>query len=185
MAKRRRKTSGQPTVMDPQARWVAKGLGVSAAELTRLQAGREAGEDAGKLFYTLSLSEMSLAIRRDGLRVYLTKVSAEAAEETDLEGVFKKYHLASIDVPPHKIVEKSLLGAPQPWLKVAEGHPPQDGEDAQVEILVDLERRGGQEREDGSIDFREVNFTPNVSAGQLVARRTSPIPGAPGCKAPG
>ena len=63
---------------------------------------------------------------------------------------------------------------------VAEGMPPEDGKEAKVEVLVDIERRSGQEREDGSIDFREVNFTPNVRQGQRIAQRTPPVPGTPG-----
>ncbi len=63
---------------------------------------------------------------------------------------------------------------------IAVGSSPVDGEDAHVEILVDMERSAGKEREDGSIDFREVNFTPNVRAGQRVAWRTSPTTGTPG-----
>ena len=63
---------------------------------------------------------------------------------------------------------------------IAAGSKPVDGEHAQVKILVDMERSAGKEREDGSIDFREVNFTPNVRAGQQVAWRTGPTTGTSG-----
>lgn len=63
---------------------------------------------------------------------------------------------------------------------IARGTPPRDGRDAQLELLVDLERRAGQVAEDGSIDFREVNFAANVRPGQVLARRTRPTPGVPG-----
>ena len=63
---------------------------------------------------------------------------------------------------------------------VAAGTFPENGEDAQVEILVDTSRSVGKEREDGSIDFRKVNFATTVQAGQLVARRIPPTSGIPG-----
>lgn len=63
---------------------------------------------------------------------------------------------------------------------LAQGTGPVNGQDAQVEILVDLKRRAGTEKPDGSIDFREVNFAPNVGAGQVIARRRPPTQGVPG-----
>jgi|GEM_PF-1058347 hypothetical protein len=67
------------------------------------------------------------------------------------------------------------------WL-LAEGKAPTPGDDGQVEILVDTERHAGVEREDGSIDFKEVNFAPDVQAEQLVAKRTPPTRGKAGRK---
>jgi len=63
---------------------------------------------------------------------------------------------------------------------VAAGTPPVNGEDGKVEILVDLERRAGKTREDGSIDYRETNFAPNVLEEQKVARVTPPTRGVNG-----
>ena len=63
---------------------------------------------------------------------------------------------------------------------IATGSSPMDGNDAHVEILVDTERTVGKEREDGSIDFREVNYSPNVQAGERVAWRSVATAGSPG-----
>lgn len=63
---------------------------------------------------------------------------------------------------------------------IAQGTLPMDGEDAQLEILVDLQRRPGKDLPDGSIDFREVNFAPSVRAGQVLARCQPLVPGTPG-----
>lgn len=63
---------------------------------------------------------------------------------------------------------------------VATGRKPVDGVDGRVDLLVEMERPSGIERPDGSVDFREVNYLPNVEAGQLVAHRVPPIPGTPG-----
>jgi hypothetical protein len=59
------------------------------------------------------------------------------------------------------------------WL-LAEGQGPVPGDDGEIELFVDTERHAGAEREDGSIDFREVNFAPDVQADKLVAKRTPP-----------
>jgi uncharacterized protein len=64
--------------------------------------------------------------------------------------------------------------------RIAAGVFPEDGEDVRIEILVDTQQTAGEKREDGSIDFKEVNFASNVRQGQLIARRIPPIPGVPG-----
>ena len=72
-------------------------------------------------------------------------------------------------------------GKARPGLvEIATGIEPRSSADAAFEILVDVERRAGALCEDGSIDFRQVNFAPTVSAGQLVAQRLPGAPDAPG-----
>ena len=79
------------------------------------------------------------------------------------------------------LVEEARMGRHSPGVYVvAEGVRPVDGKDAQVDILVDTERRAGAWREDGSIDFHDVNFSANVRSEQLVARRQPPSSGNPG-----
>lgn len=63
---------------------------------------------------------------------------------------------------------------------VARGTSARHGDDAVVEILVDMERKAGQVRPDGSVDFREVNYAPNVARGQVIGRRKPPTAGLPG-----
>ncbi|WP_255570070.1 DUF342 domain-containing protein [Cohnella sp. CFH 77786] len=66
---------------------------------------------------------------------------------------------------------------------VALGIPPVNGIDGSIRILYDLEDSGNNrpsEREDGSVDFRQVGQLANVKAGQLIAERVPPIPGQPG-----
>ena len=63
---------------------------------------------------------------------------------------------------------------------IAAGTPPAHGNDARVEVLIDLERRAGKTRDDGSIDYRETNFAPNVQVEQKVVRVTPPTKGTHG-----
>lgn len=52
---------------------------------------------------------------------------------------------------------------------IAHGVPPLNGDDARIEILVNLERNIGEELPDGSLDFHQVNFVTNVASDQMVA----------------
>lgn len=360
---------------NPQALWIARGLGRSVADLVQIEAGNEAGREAGKVFYILSLAGLKLAVSADGLRAYAIDVDVETADETRLAELLESCGLSAPDLSPLKSVRQAFTQASRAWIRVAvgqpptpttaecieylypgkperildaeklggftaklhdllsaprlnrkrvanaralvaiegevlargisavEGHPgqdifgreiqpsvqagairlaagpgvrvspqgefraerygyaylaegrlsivsplwidadkmcvywivldgrlqpittetigqwladlgvvegiqgdkiarlvkevregahkrgsflvatgqpPQDGQDARMEILVDMERRIGKEREDGSIDFREGNYTSNVQTGQLVARYAPPIPGSPG-----
>ncbi|MBI2503260.1 MAG: DUF342 domain-containing protein [Candidatus Latescibacteria bacterium] len=80
-----------------------------------------------------------------------------------------------------ELVSQVQSGKHQVGLRLlAQGALPVDGEDVQVEFLIDLQRRAGTEKPDGSIDFREVNFAPSVGVGQVVARRRPPTPGVAG-----
>ena len=77
-------------------------------------------------------------------------------------------------------VAKAQAGGDPDMTTTAVGTEPIRGEDAQLELMVDTERNAGRVMEDGSIDFHEVNFVPNVRAGQMVAGMTPPAPGTPG-----
>lgn len=65
---------------------------------------------------------------------------------------------------------------------VAVGTPAQNGKDGYVNVLFDSEGkgRGPIEREDGSVDYKEVTQLANVKAGQLIAEKVAPVPGVPG-----
>lgn len=66
---------------------------------------------------------------------------------------------------------------------IAVGSAPQQGVDGYVNVLFgeskEQERRP-VEREDGSIDYREVTQLANVKTGQLIAERVPPQPGVAG-----
>jgi len=68
---------------------------------------------------------------------------------------------------------------------VATGTPPVAGQDGYINVLYGDDSDGGREhrpteREDGSVDYREVMRLANVKAGQLIAERVPPKPGVPG-----
>jgi uncharacterized protein (DUF342 family) len=66
---------------------------------------------------------------------------------------------------------------------IAIGLPPTHGEDGYVNVLYgdsDKQSRRPTEREDGSVDYKDVTQLANVKVGQLIAERVPPLPGIPG-----
>ncbi len=66
---------------------------------------------------------------------------------------------------------------------VAMGTPPKPGVDGFVNVLYGESSEDDKrptEREDGSVDYKEVKQLANVKAGQLIAERVPPQPGVPG-----
>ncbi|QJD83353.1 DUF342 domain-containing protein [Cohnella herbarum] len=66
---------------------------------------------------------------------------------------------------------------------VAVGTPPKPGVDGFVKVLygeTDDEERRPTEREDGSVDYKQVTQLANVKTGQLIAERVPAQPGVPG-----
>lgn len=64
---------------------------------------------------------------------------------------------------------------------VAEGIRPVEGEDAKIEFKVKVDKEVELvEKEDGTVDFRELNLVTNVVKGQVLAEKIPPKPGIPG-----
>nr|MBC8277584.1 DUF342 domain-containing protein [FCB group bacterium] len=64
---------------------------------------------------------------------------------------------------------------------IAEGKKPIDGIDGSVELFFDPESiKKPKLNEDGSLDFKELSLTLNVTAGQELAKLIPPTEGVPG-----
>lgn len=66
---------------------------------------------------------------------------------------------------------------------VAVGKPPAPGKDGYIKQMFgeeEEESRSPVEREDGSVDYKQVTKLANVKAGQLIAERVPAEPGVPG-----
>ncbi len=80
-----------------------------------------------------------------------------------------------------RIIEQLSLGSSgRTLVEIARGQPAVNGRDSEVEVFVDLERKPGTMSADGSIDFHEVNFAPNVESGDLLGRVIPPSNGVDG-----
>jgi uncharacterized protein len=64
---------------------------------------------------------------------------------------------------------------------IVSGTKPKEGTHGKYELLVKTDRmKGPQERSDGTMDFREVQYIPAVNQGQVIAVIHPPVPGVPG-----
>ncbi|MCB2182328.1 MAG: FapA family protein [Desulfobulbaceae bacterium] len=82
--------------------------------------------------------------------------------------------------PLEKFCKSLAHGDVACWNVIAKGRQPVKGEDAHLEFVVDLTKQSGKVREDGSIDFRELNLVQTVSEGDLVATKHPPGEGIQG-----
>ncbi len=77
--------------------------------------------------------------------------------------------------------EKMKQGIPTATaVRLARGREPQPGADGRFDFAVDVERKHGFFRQDGSIDFKQLNLTPLLEEGQLIGVRIPATEGSPG-----
>lgn len=73
-----------------------------------------------------------------------------------------------------------LLSQPAPgmWVLVARGDVPRHGEDARLEVLVDMDQASPHEVEDsgGQVDMKDLGLIHNVEKGSVVARKIPAVP---------
>jgi len=75
-------------------------------------------------------------------------------------------------------ISKALEATEPGTFEIVTGIIPKPGKDGWVEIKVDMETTEGlKEKEDGSVDFREIKTIPSVERGQLIAIVHPPVPG--------
>jgi len=65
-------------------------------------------------------------------------------------------------------------------IKIAEANMPQDGEDAQIKLYIDTEKKAGAALSDGSLNMRERNIITSVQKGTLLAKKNLATTGYPG-----
>lgn len=114
---------------DPRARWIAEGLRRTAAELERVEAGEEAGEDRGQVFYGVHVEKMNLLVRQDGMRAYLRGIPANTAKDLRTLRALEACGLAEIEVEAPRKNQRE-----DQWIKVAQGQPPAPGKAGELEL---------------------------------------------------
>ena len=190
---------------DEQIRWIARGLGQPLEALEQVRADPRAGEDAGQVFYQIALNGVDLAIRQDGMRAYLSRVEAGAAEAEQVENLLRGCHLQELEVPAFKTIRRSSLRKNSKarvhhlsgWIRVAEGRPPAPGRLEQVEYLHPA--RPGHKLPAGTLSSLSARLLELLKAekldaealqqihalaaipGEVVARALPPQEGQPGC----
>ncbi len=115
--------SFERTEADPQARWIAAGLGLPVEDLTTDIAGEEAGDDAGRLFYFLPLGEAKLGIRWDAQRAYVIW-EKDVRDESTLTSLLRECPIAFNETANLAGVGLSTVSGSTPWILVSEGSEP-------------------------------------------------------------
>ncbi len=82
----------------------------------------------------------------------------------------------------HQEIMKALETSEPASFIIARGVEATDGRNGYLELISSLEykQEGPKEREDGTVDFREIASIPTVCQGQVIGIVHSPIPGIPG-----
>lgn len=81
------------------------------------------------------------------------------------------------------IFDALLKGNTKETYTVAKGKRPEEGADAYIEYTKDLETLGSgipKTQDDGTVNFKELNFVQNVQAGEVLARKILAQVGKPG-----
>ena len=125
---------------------------------------------------------LDVEIQPDNMAAYL-QVDLEVNTNTDLfqvamqelEKAGVKYGIDEVAVKDAVTIRRGQR------VQVATGKPVEMGADAQI-IYHHLDEESGRprEREDGTVDFSDLNLIHNVRAGELIATKVPAIPGSPG-----
>lgn len=76
-------------------------------------------------------------------------------------------------------------GRPVPSVLAAEGRLPEDGQEPDCRLLVDLEKKAGTITEGDRMDFRELGTVKNVAKGEVLAEVVVGRPAVPGYRLDG
>lgn len=127
-----------------------------------------------------SPGELKVIISEDRLQAYI--FAPEGSGPLTPEEVYQALHEAGVVYGIREEAVASFASAPasQPVL-VAEGEPPQPGEDERLEVLFEAAPPPKEEREEKErVDFRETSSIVSVEAQALLAVKHPARPGVPG-----
>ncbi len=135
---------------------------------------------------------MKVIIKDDGLKAYLEfdrediKRKVTAAEIRELLNQSGVNHGVNLNGWERKFEAFSRGQFKNDKFLVAEGTPPEAGEDGHVEYLFNTDSvLAPKEGAGGKVDFHELGLVKNVKKGQPLARVHPPKPGKPGYKVNG
>ncbi|MBA1333883.1 MAG: hypothetical protein HPY66_0276 [Firmicutes bacterium] len=126
---------------------------------------------------------LKVEISPDAKKAFLTLIPPDGGknltEKDIIEGLKEEGVVAGIDHDTiRRMVTENNYG--QPTL-VASALLPVDGENGYIEYgIKHVKNKKPVEREDGSVDFRELDLIENVKAGQVLARIVPPTKGVDG-----
>lgn len=125
--------AGPATAADPQAEWIAQGLG--ASPLAKVKTGGLSSGEGGDWLYVLTLPQLKIAVRQDGLRAYVNLHSLAELGPEQVQVQLAQHHLQAVEIPSLARLQRRAQGN-QVWVKVAEGRPPSPGRAEGVELGI-------------------------------------------------
>lgn len=127
---------------------------------------------------------IKIEFARDNMKAYLKLSPPEEGEEwPTFDEVMAKIKEAGVEFGlKENVVERVVQERATGAVLIAEGKPPQNGEDAELKFLFEVDRLKliPKELEDGRVDHRELSLIQNVKKGQALVERKPPTPGIPG-----
>ncbi|MDH4127423.1 MAG: FapA family protein [Spirochaetota bacterium] len=130
-------------------------------------------------------SKVSLEVSPDQMKAYVTVtapiLSGRILEENEINDLLEANGIV-FGIMKDKIksiFEKELFNVP---VLIAEGKPPQQGDNAKIEYKFHIDQKDFtfEEDETGKIDYKNRDIVQNVVAGQVLAVKTSATLGIPG-----
>jgi uncharacterized protein (DUF342 family) len=129
---------------------------------------------------------MQVTLSDDKMEAYLVFKRVEGELDLNVPELERFLNAAGVQFGIQADMLQKLVSRPQDYYfsknVVAAGLPPSNGRDGFITVLFEQEdeNRKPSERDDGSVDYREVIQLANVKAGQLIAKRIPPEEGIDG-----
>lgn len=127
--------------------------------------------------------QFQLQVSTDNMAAYLRVIPAYPAQTILFDDVFE--YLAQNNIT-YGVCEDAIRtfcqnGKFYSELICAKGSPPEDGTDGSLNYKFDLDTGlKPKEREDGTVDFRDLGLVKNIAKGELLCQITPPEPGKDG-----
>lgn len=129
-------------------------------------------------------AEIKIRVDKEGLRAYLDYQPPLGGKFLQVEEIRARLAAEGIIFGIKTEQLKKVAGSrvKQSDILIAEGIPPEHGRDSSVEYHFETEgvKKIGTKREDGSIDFFNLNLVQNVTKGEKLATCIPPTKGRPG-----
>lgn len=119
-------------------------------------------------------------VLREVLEHYNVEIPPDIVEKLEANDYAEQVFLVAADDAELRPRKVTICLDPEIRTLSIRGEAPLNGLDSFVETFIDYEVKAGKLREDGSIDFREINRFPQAREGDLLVRLYEPTAGVPG-----
>lgn len=134
-------------------------------------------------------AEVEIAVSKDGLKAQLDYYPPRGGKKLSQEKLEQKLEEAGVvfGIAAERFEEIIKSKVPLSGIEIAWGKPPVSGKDGYLEFHFENKKgeSRGRVREDGSVDFFNLDLIQNVKKGEPLVTVRPPIPGKPGKKVTG